>query len=61
MAWFSSLSNANGRENLVLNFWWDETESGLTPSTTTPFWLRPAIESRKSQASRVHPDVLSLG
>ena len=60
-SFFSSLASGNGSPNLSANFLWEETLSALTPTTTAPFFEITATLSRKSQASFVHPDVLSFG
>jgi hypothetical protein len=53
--------SGNGRPYFSLNFFWDAGESLEIPITATFFFLNASTSSRKSQASRVQPEVIAFG
>lgn len=57
----TSHRSGKGRPYLSLNFAWADGPSRLMPSTAVFFDSNASISSRKSQASRVQPDVFALG
>src|SRR5207302_7361957 len=59
--WSVSASSVNGSSYLLLNFTWEPSSSGETPSTTAPARSNSPYASRMPQACFVQPGVSSLG
>src|SRR3989475_7505272 len=62
MAWNpGSLRREKFSFSLALNFAWASTVSPLQPRITVPALSNPALASRNSDASLIHPGVCALG